>query len=160
MYSVDTNVFIDWWERRYPPDVFPSIQKAIEQLIISNKLFAPMRVREEINDVGSPELKQWAKMNKTIFVQHEEELQEFANKIQFDYPDLIDNTTLEDEADRWIIALAKMHSQDHWIVVTHETPFKKKRKPDRKMYIPDVCRSMNIECVEFLKLMRKEGWKF
>jgi len=27
MYVIDTNVFLDWWERRYPPDVFPSVQR-------------------------------------------------------------------------------------------------------------------------------------
>jgi len=66
MYSVDTNVFIDWWERRYPPDVFPSVQKAIEDLVSAGKLFAPERVREEINSVGSSALKQWIKNNKNI----------------------------------------------------------------------------------------------
>jgi hypothetical protein len=164
MYSVDTNIFIDWWERRYPPNVFPSVQKAMEELIASKKLFAPMRVRKEINDIGSPSLQQWAKVNKEIFVQHEEELQEIAAEIQHKYPDLIDTTTLEDEADRWVIALAKLNAQNNWIVVTHETSVrtKKKRglKPTRKLYIPDVCISMNIKCIEFLELMRQEGWKF
>jgi len=31
MYSFDTNVFMDWWDRRYPPDIFPSVQKAMEK---------------------------------------------------------------------------------------------------------------------------------
>jgi hypothetical protein len=136
----------------------------MEELVSSKKLFAPTRVRKEINDVGSPGLQQWAKEHKEIFIQHEEELQEIAVKIQHDYPDLIDTTTLEDEADRWVIALAKLYEKKNWIVVTHETSvktkLKRKQEPKRKLYIPDVCRSMNIECIEFLKLMRKEGWKF
>jgi hypothetical protein len=98
---------MDWWTRRYPPDVFPSVQKAMEELASSGKIFAPVRVHDEINSVGAGGLKQWASANKNIFVSHDTVLQAEANKIQFDYPDLIDTTSPYDEADRWIIALAK-----------------------------------------------------
>ena len=157
MYSIDTNIFIDWWERRYPIDVFPSVKKAIEELINQGKLFAPERVFEEINHVGSAPLKTWAKSHKQIFLPHDVHLQEEANEIQFKYPDLIDNTTPFDEADRWIIALAKLKG---WVVITHETSVKSKRKPDRNLYIPDVCNDMKIPCKEFLDLLRIEKLSF
>lgn len=157
MYSVDTNVFLDWWDRRYPPDVFACVKKSIEQLIAENKIFAPERVLEEIESVGSSGLIQWVKQHKKIFVQHDTRLQEEAQKIQFRYPDLIDTTTPYDEADRWIIALANIQKL---IVVTHETYARKKKNPERKLYIPDVCKSMNIRCIELLALMRNEQWHF
>jgi hypothetical protein len=161
MYSVDTNIFIDWWERRYPPDVFPSVQKAMEQLAQSSKMVAPERVLEEIDKYTSVSLKGWAKKNKSLFLPHDEDLQTEAQKILYAYPELIDTTTPYDEADRWVIALAKIKG---YTVVTHETSFKAKslsmKKPDRKMYIPDVCKALGVRCVEFLVLMRAEGWKF
>ncbi len=161
MYSVDTNVFIDWWERRYPPDVFPCVQKAMEQLVIQNKLYAPERVQEEIGYVGSKALQNWAKLHKSIFIQHDTNLQLEAQTIQIAYPDLIDNTTPFDEADRWVIALAKI---ENYTVVTHETSYASKKKstkkPERNLYIPDVCNAMKINCIEFLDLMRSEGWIF
>ena len=153
MYSVDTNVFMDWWIRRYPPDVFPSVQKAMEGLAVSGKIFAPVRVHDEINSVGSSGLKQWAKSNKNIFLPHDIQLQTEANNIQFVYPDLIDATTVYDEADRWIIALAKVKG---FTVVTHETSVHKKKNPPRKLYVPDVCKAMNVQCIEFLDLLRNE----
>ena len=157
MYSIDTNVFIDWWTRRYPPDVFPSVQRAIDGLAASGKIFAPERVLDEINFVGSSTLKQWAKNNKNIFAPHDTQLQTEANSIQFTYPDFIDTTTPYDEADRWIIALAKVKG---YIVVTHETSVRQKKNPPRKLFIPDVCRAMNVRCIEFLELLRNEKFVF
>lgn len=157
VYSVDTNVFMDWWMRRYPPDVFPSVQKAIENLAASGKLFASERVREEIEASASRELKTWAKNNKAIFVPHDPQIQTEANQIQYDYPDLIDTTSPFDEADRWVIAVAKVRG---CTVVTHETSVRLKRKPDRNLYIPDVCRAMKIPCIELIELMRQENWSF
>lgn len=148
---------MDWWERRYPPDVFPSVKKAIEALINQRRLFAPERVLEEINRHGSNPLKNWVKNNKHIFLPHDVDLQTEANEIQFTYPDLIDNTSPYDEADRWIIALAKLK---RWTVITHETSVKSKRKPDRNLYIPDVCNAEKIPCIEFLELLRKEKLSF
>ena len=121
------------------------------------KLFAPQRVRKEIEEVGSPELLEWAKAHKHLFLPHDEEMQEKAQEIQRKYPDLIDPTAIYDEADRWIIALTHLKG---YTVVTHETSAREKKHPKRKMFIPDVCRSMNVPCVEFLELMRSEGWKF
>ncbi len=157
MYSFDTNVFMDWWDRRYPPDVFPSVQQAMERLVQEEKLFAPQQVRKEIEDVGSPHLLEWAKAHKKLFLPHDEDMQEKAQEIQRRFPDLIDSTALHDEADRWIIALAYLKG---YTVVTHETPAREKKHPKRKMFIPDVCKSLNVPCVEFLELMRFEGWKF
>jgi hypothetical protein len=157
MYSFDTNVFMDWWIRRYPPDVFPCVQKAMESLAASGKLFSPSRVYDEINQIGPRGLQQWARKNNNIFVPHDSQLQTEATTIQFSYPDLIDNTSPHDEADRWIIALAKIKG---FTVVTHETSVHKKKNPPRKMFIPDVCTAMGIKCIEFLELLRIEKYVF
>lgn len=157
VYSVDTNVFMDWWQRWYPPDVFPSVQKAMEGLVTSEKIIAPARVHEEINRVASRGLKDWAKINKSIFVPHDPEIQTEAMKILYNYEGLIDTTSPEDEADRWVIALAKVKGLT---VVTHETSVRLKKKPERSLYIPDVCSAMKIPCIELLELMRREKWSF
>jgi len=157
VYSVDTNVFIDWWERRYPPDVFPSVQKAMDLLSRGGQLHAPERVQEEIDASGSKGLKVWAKQNKSIFLPHDPQLQAEAQRIQFAYPDLIDNNSPYDEADRWVIALASIKK---YSVVTHETSVRVKRKPERKLFIPDVCVALNIPCIELLELMRQQKWTF
>ena len=56
-----------------------------------------------------------------------------------------------------MIALAKVNN---WIVVTHETPAHRKRNPPRSHYIPDVCGALGVLCIDFVDLMRREGWRF
>jgi hypothetical protein len=133
----------------------------MEALAKQGKLFAPERVSEEIQQVGSKGLQNWAKQHKSIFIPHDPALQAESQNIQFAYPDLIDNTTPFDEADRWVIALAKIKG---FKVVTHETTYAAKKKggqkPPRTLYIPDVCKAMTLPCIEFIELMRAEKWKF
>src|ERR1700688_313057 len=132
MYCVDTNVFLDWWERRYPSDVFPSVAINV-QGIANKRMFAPQGVFTEINHVGSAGLKQWAKANKVLFAPHDVPLQTEANAILTQFPGLIDPSAIHDEADRYVIALAKIRGL---AVVTHETSAAQKRKPPRSQYIP------------------------
>lgn len=157
MYSFDTNIFLDWWERRYPPDIFPSLQKCMERLSSEDKLYTPEGVWNEIQHVGSTDLKAWAKQNRKIFLPHDQNIQTEANQIQNQFPGLIDPNAIHDEADRYVIALAKNRG---FTVVTHETSARTKKRPPRSYYIPDVCSELNILCIEFVELMRREKWSF
>jgi predicted nucleic acid-binding protein len=157
MYVLDTNIFIDWWERRYPPDLFPSFQQRFDALVLKNEVVAPELVYSEIRWVAGKPLINWAKKNKKIFVPHDVKLQQEATNILHSFPGMIDQTATYDEADRWIIAMANCNG---YIVVTHETPAKSKRRPPRTHYIPDVCMALNIPCINLLELMRREKWSF
>ena len=156
MYSLDTNIFIDWWERRYPPDVFPSVRKRFES-VVGTKLFAPQRVHDEIQRVGSPDLRVWFGNNSILVVPHDVAIQTEAASIQSNFPGLIDQTSNYDEADRWVIALARLKG---FVVVTHETRAASKKHPPRTHYIPDVCDALGIDCIDLIELMRREKWKF
>src|SRR5580704_12734167 len=119
MYSVDTNIYLDWSVRRYPDDLFPTFTAKVEALVNANKWRAVARVADEINHVGMPMLKIWAKANPKQFHPHDAALLKEANAITAAYPGLIDPYARHDEADRYVIALAKLNG---WTVVTHETP--------------------------------------
>lgn len=157
MYCVDTNVFLDWWERRYPPDLFPSIETAMTELAGNGIIYAPEGVLDEIQHVGSAALGGWAKANRSIFCAHDIAIQMEANAIQNRYPGLIDPNARHDEADRYIIALAKLRGLK---VVTHETSARTKKRPPRTHYIPDVCLSEHIKCITFVEMMRERQWRF
>lgn len=154
-YSVDTNTFMDWQARFYPTDVFTSLVGRVESLIADKRLIAPALVKEEIGAVGTAELIAWADAHASVFVPTEKIINE-ALQIQQRFPGLLDPKAEYEEADAYVIALAKIRGG---FVVTQETTAAEKRNPKRSHFIPDVCREMGIPCVNLLGLMRRENWK-
>lgn len=157
MYSVDTSALMDWQARFYPTDVFIGLKAQIERLIANGKLRAPEIVREELDAVGTPALKSWAKNQAGLFVPLDPQLQHETKDIQARYPELADVRSGHESADPWVIALARLRG---WTVVSQETSASEKRKPPKSYYIPDVCRDLGVPCINLLGLMRKEGWTF
>lgn len=155
LYSVDTSSFMDWQARYYPTDVFVTLNERIGELVTKGRILAPSLVRDEIKAVGSDDLKKWAAANANAFVPTADVLAD-AQAIQNQFAGLRDPKAEYEEADAYVIALAK---QKGGIVVTQETSASEKRKPPRSHYIPDVCRELGIPCISLLGLMRREGWK-
>lgn len=148
---------MDWQARHYPLDVFVDLNTRIEQLIKGNSFRAVELVKEEINAVGTPDLKTWASSHKTLFVPLVPEIQLEAAAIEARYPDLLDVRSPYQSADAYVIAFAKLQSG---IVISQETSAHEKRNPKKTHYIPDVCRDLGVPCINLLGLMRKERWKF
>lgn len=155
MYSLDTNFFMDWQARYYPLDVFQSLEQRIEGLIQSGECEAIQIVKEEIDAVGTPGLKAWAKKHPVLFTPLIPEVQIEAAAIEASYPDLMDPKSLHASADAYVIALAKVKEG---VVVSQETSAQEKRNPKRSHFIPDVCRDMGITCINLLGLIRREKW--
>lgn len=156
VYCVDTNSLMDWQVRYYPTDVFASLLDRFDALIQEGRLVAPELVREEIGIVGSPELIAWAKDRDAMFQPNATVLAD-AQNIQHRFPGLLDPKSLYEEADAYIIAMARANPAG--IVVTQETPAAEKPKPKRTHFIPDVCREMGINCFNLMGMMRREGWR-
>lgn len=148
---------MDWQARYYPLDVFVTLNTKIAQLIKSNDFKAVELVREEINAVGTPDMKTWAGSHKTLFAPLTTDVQLEAAAIEAQYPDLLDVKSPYQSADAYVIAFAKIKSG---IVISQETSAHEKRNPKKNHYIPDVCRDLGVPCINLLGLMRKEKWKF
>lgn len=148
---------MDWQARYYPLDVFVTLNTRIEQLAKSNDFRAVELVKEEINAIGTPDLKTWAGSHKTLFVPLTPNVQLEAAAIEAKYPDLLDVKSPYQSADAYVIAFAKLQSG---IVISQETSAHEKRNPKKNHYIPDVCRDLGVPCINLLGLMRKEKWKF
>jgi hypothetical protein len=155
LYSVDTNVFMDWQFRYYPTDIFPSLLARMDTLVSENRLLSPMLVDEELRKVGTPELISWADAHPSVWQPNAEVLPS-ALLIENRFPGLLDPKSEFDEADAFVIGLAQLRNAT---VVTQETSAAEKRRPPRPMYIPDVCRELGVPCVSLQGLMRREGWK-
>lgn len=153
-YSVDSSAFMDWQARFYPVDVFASILARVEILIAAQRFLAPALVKEELGVVGTGDLIAWADAHAAIFVPTRELLVE-AQAIQGRFPGLRDPKAEFEEADAYVIALARLRGGT---VITQETPAAEKRNPKRSHFIPDVCREMGVPCFNLLGLMRRENW--
>ena len=123
VYSVDTNAFMDWQARYYPTDVFKSLVAHMAGLVQADRLQAAALVHEEIDAVGTPELVGWAKTNSSIFVPTKDLLAD-ALTIQDQFPGLRDPKAEHEEADAYVITLARLRDG---IVVTQETPAAEKK---------------------------------
>jgi hypothetical protein len=148
---------MDWQARYYPLDVFATLNTRIEQLIKSNEFRAVELVKEELNAIGTPDLKTWAGSHKMLFVPLAPDVQLEAAAIEAKYSDLLDVKSSYQSADAYVIAFAKLQGG---IVLSQETSAHEKRNPKKNHYIPDVCRDLGIPCINLLGLMRKERWKF
>ncbi len=155
VYSIDANSFMDWQARYYPTDVFKSLDVQLNALVSAGRLRAAALVREELDAVGTPELRSWAHANAGIFTPTPD-LLAGALAIQNQFPGLRDPKAEYEEADAYVIALAR--SRDG-IVVTQETPAAEKNRPRRTHFVPDVCRELGVPCISLLGLMRREKWE-
>jgi len=158
MYSLDTSFFMDWQARYYPLDLFTSLEKKIEALIATGSCGAVQLVQEEINAVGTPGLRAWATNQSGLFLPLSPEVQIEAAAIEASYPELMDPKGLNESADAYVIALAKL--QKDGIVVSQETSVQEKHRPRRSYFIPDVCRDLGLPCINLLGMMRREKWTF
>ena len=147
---------MDWHARHYPADLFPGLVIRMDALATSRRIFAPALVREEVEKVGTAGLSSWVGDHSGIIVPTGELLEQ-AQRIQGQFPGLLDPKAEFEEADAYVIALARLRNGT---VVTEETPAAQKRNPRRTHFIPDVCRDLGIPCINLLGLMRREGWQF
>ena len=148
---------MDWQARYYPLDVFVTLTTEIEGLIKSVDFQAVELVKEEIDSVGTPDLKSWASSHKNLFVPLAPEVQLEGASIEAKYPDLIDAKSPYQSADAYVIAWARLQGG---VVISQETSVHEKRNPAKRHYIPDVCRDLGIPCINLLGLMRREKWTF
>ena len=156
IYAVDTSTLLDWQGRLYPTDVFVSLTDRIDELIAGGRFLWPALVKDEIEKVGTPELIEWAARHAGAIVSTSEVLAQ-AQAIQRQFAGLLDPKAEYEEADAYVIGLARLHGGT---VITAETSASEKHNPKRSHYIPDVCRELGIPCIGFLGLMRREGWRF
>jgi hypothetical protein len=154
VYSIDSSTLMDWQGRYYPADVFKTLLQKVDGLIASARFLAPTLVRDEIKAVGTADLIGWTEAHSKIFVPTGDLLAE-AQAIQNRFAGLRDPKAEHEEADAYVIALARLRNG---IVVTQETAASEKHRPRRTHFIPDVCRELGVPCVSFLGLMRREGW--
>lgn len=152
-YSIDTSIFIENWQRLYPPDVFPSVWRFMESLIADGRGLVSHEVLEELKKKDD-ELLGWMSGRENLLVPTGDEIQIRTIEINDQFPNLTDVERERGVADPFVIAVAEVRSCS---VVTYERPRTRTTRPPK---IPDVCAARGqVDCIDFVELARREQFQ-
>ena len=155
VYSLDTSSLIKASAVLYPMENFPSLWAKIEELIRNNCLKMSEPAFDEA--MRGAVLRNWCdKKDLQEFLESKvsDSDQDAVRTILSRYPRLVNVRRGTSGADPWVIALAMRYQ--HGVVVTEEQQTGNLSNPK----IPDVCRDLEIECINIAGLVRKENWIF
>lgn len=157
VYCVDTSAVLEWWERSYAPDVFPTFWTGIKELIDAGLLIAPDEVRAEL--VNPPALVGWLDANGSgAFRPLDAALQASVKHVVTEIRDRCRAIGIplrpgDFKADPFVVALARIVPD--CVVVTEE-----RAHPNGRPKIPDICSWYGLECINSLELLRRLRWSF
>lgn len=148
-FSLDTSGLLDAWVRHYPPDVFPTVW---EHMAVASRKGEILIIDEVVDELGRKDdgIFKWVKEHEQIIVPIDEEIQAALASIMKAHPRLVDTKKNRSGCDPWVIALARTRNLT---VVTGERGSGKIEKPK----IPDVCKALNLPCIEIIDFFRRQG---
>lgn len=153
VYCLDTSALLYAMNERYPPGNFPSLWEKVEGLVAEERLTSPDEVYKEVEKKDDEAFK-WCKARSGIFVPLTGDIQLATIEILREFPRLVDTKKQRQQADPFVIAVARVKGA---AVLTAETHRANGSKAPR---IPDVCDHYGVDCHSFLDLIQIEGWVF
>ena len=146
LYCVDTSGWLDGWQRHYPPDVFPTLWRKVEEQIDAKAIVSSEEVYRELSKKAD-DLHAWIMARKEMLILSEESIQVRVADLLAKYPRLVDTLRNRSQADPFVIATAVEKGA---VVVTGEVG----GTADRPR-IPYVCQNEGVRCVSFLEMIRE-----
>ncbi len=150
-YCLDTNIFIEPWNKFYSIKFTKGYWEILENLAQEKIIFSTIEVKREIEKIDDG-LNKWLK-NKSFFKNPNQDIQEKMRYIMNKYPRLVDSSKGRSIADPWVIAHAQ--SEDATVVTLEQNAVK-----PGQIKIPDVCKKENIECIDIYDLIKHLKIKF
>lgn len=157
-YLLDSNVFIEAHQGRYPMDVFPSYWRMLSSQCRCERMHSLSIVKRELM-VGADDLSDWisSAVPPSVFLDESEVVRLYAEVVAYvanhsQYTQAAKDVFLSAEvADAWLIAYAKEYE---CTIVTNETS-----SPESKtrIKIPDVCMHYNVRCIKPIEMLRELG---
>jgi len=156
-YALDTNVLIHAWRDLLPMDVAPGFWARIDELGRDGTVIISVEIVKEL-EKRDDDLLAWIKARTFMHQDSDEAVQDLvgdvlAVEVNQHKPSLVDPDRPDSDGDVWVIALAKARGAT---VVSQESSAPASKK---KAKIPDVCREMDVRCINLLAFMREVGVK-
>lgn len=156
-YCLDTNFFIEAWNKYYSPDFCSEYWEIIDELVKQGIVFITQEVKKEI-DKGDDNLKNWLKGKHYIVKPIDENVQLNLKKLYAkdkSHQYLANNIKNMSIADPWVIAHAM---SENAVVVTKE--YLSISNNPQKVRIPDVCENMNVKWINDFDFIKEVNIKF
>ncbi|QTJ44873.1 DUF4411 family protein [Dolosigranulum pigrum] len=165
MYLLDTNIYINFYDRYYRKEYFPSFWNVLPN-ILNKYVVIPDKVISEA--VQSPWFNQWIDehyegklLKSTQYVAHWGEVLNHVRMCGFYQEKALTSSggwAEEKIADGWLIAIAK---EENYTVVTQEkaVPSLNKDNPSKRAKIPDVCNQLGVRCIDMNEFFREVSLK-
>ncbi len=151
VYCIDTSAVIDWHERYYPPESFPSLLPLVDDLIDTGRLLMSEEVSLELQ-AKTAAAGAWCDTRKDKLVLPTDASVAIAVRdVLREHPRLVGALKNRNRADPFVIAVARLKGA---VVVTGEVG----GTADRPK-IPYVCGQVGVQCLTFVQLIRAEGWR-
>ncbi|MDR1872358.1 MAG: DUF4411 family protein [Deltaproteobacteria bacterium] len=145
-YILDTNVFINL-QKIYPLTIFDSLWKIFESLLNDGIAISSIEVFKELH-ICNDDIVELAERNKHIFFKNTYYIYMEVRDILKKYPKLVTGSKKSNNADPFVIALAKKHN---CTLVSSETRAGK----DNPEKIPNVCDDYKIRYITFIDFLRE-----
>ena len=153
LFLIDANVLIDARRGYYPPDRVPQFWQWLVNMGTQGRVRIPREIFDDIAK-GNDELVDWLRVNRHTLV-----LDEYAPGGLVTYvteqgyaSDLADDDIEKIGSDAFLIAHALVDTGSRCVVTT-ETSKPTSTRANRR--IPDVCRSLDVECIDTFQLIRR-----
>jgi hypothetical protein len=164
LYLLDANVLITAHHLYYPLDSVPEFWAWLAHKGRTSDLKMPIENYEEVKDGSTDEeqdlLFAWISAEETksaILFDEEADVELVARVINEGYaPDLTDDEIVQIGHDPFLIAYALASPNDRCVVTTEVSASRKMRQNRR---IPDVCRTMGVQCCNTFEMSRALGFK-
>jgi predicted nucleic acid-binding protein len=157
MYCLDTNVFIEAWNKYYSRDFCPDYWDILIELGKRKLIFIPKEVFNEI-DSSKDELTKWLKESSIPVHSTDDIVTGNVTRIFEANPlhiNLVQESKGKSLADPWVIAHAMKNKAT---VVTKESKIYSSNS--NKIHIPDVCENMRVKWIDDYQMVKELGIKF
>jgi hypothetical protein len=151
VYCMDTSAIIDWHERFYPPESFPSLVPLVDDLIAAGRLLLSEEVALELRAKAAAAGAWCDSRKEQLVLPTDAGVAVAVRDILREHPRLVGALKNRNRADPFVIAVARLKGA---VVVTGEVGGSANRPK-----IPYVCGQLGIGCLGFVDLIKAEGWR-
>ena len=147
-YVIDTSSILSQKDdRRYRLNVWPTLWNKISDLVKEKRIITCSEIFEEVQD-DLPQ--KWYNDLNGFVLPINNEIQKKVVEVVTSNPQMINFKQIKSSGDAFLIATAMEYNLT---VITEENK-------DSSKKIPQVCKNLNIPCIDILGLCVREGWHF